>query len=174
MQMLRVIGGLFALLLCTAFAIAFLPNVADMANSARTDPATTEGLTCEASALGGCQITIPAQHMHPDTSGMTVTIGCPSSNPSCSDGGTPPIGTKVITPYVTVGANGVTLTIANGTLSGGTSYVFTVTYEVIASNISDATGLGDMLRLFPFFFVIMLLVVGVMVGGMAVGKQLST
>jgi hypothetical protein len=165
MQMLRVIGGLFALLLCTAFAIAFLPNVADMANSARTDPATTEGLTCQASAEGGCQITIPAQHMHPDTSGMTVTI---------TSGGTPPVGTLVITGYVTVGADGVTLTIANGTLSGGATYNFTVTYEVQASNISDATGLGDMLRLFPFFFVIMLLVVGVMVGGMAIGKQLST
>ena len=165
MQMLRVIGALFALLLCTAFAIAFLPNVANMANSARTAPATATNLTCTASVAGGCQITLPEQHMHPDTSGMTVTV---------TSGGTPPVGTNTITAYVTVGADGKTLTIKDGTLSGGATYNFTVTYEVIASNIADATGLGDMLRLFPFFFVIMLLVVGVMVGGMAVGKQLST
>ena len=162
MQILRVIGGLFALLLCTAFAIAFLPNVANMANSARTDPAEALGLSCTSNPNGGCEITLPSKHMHPDTSGMTVTV---------TNG---PIADTNVTPDTTVGANRLTLTIANGTLSNNTGYQFTVDYSAEAENIADATGLGDMLNLFPLFFVLMLLVVGVMVGGLAVGRQLST
>ena len=163
MQVLRVIGGLFALMLCTAFAIAFLPNVANMANSARTDPSEATGLSCTAAANGICNIVLPAPHMHPDASNMTILVTT-GTQPPVKDSYIPNDDIAVATDRVTISIKDLTPT---------ASFIFTVDYEIAAANIADATGLGDMLRLFPLFFVLMLLIVGVMVAGMAIGKQLQ-
>ena len=154
MHILKGIGAIFGLLLCTAFAIAFLPNVANLTNTARTDPQTQSGLTCTTTGAGVCTLTLAYKHMHADTSGMTVTETAPSSS--------------IQTANTTVGTDRTTLTITG--LANTTLYTFTVVYEKIDAQASDATGLADFLNLAPFIFVLMMLVVGIIVGGALMGR----
>lgn len=154
MTIFKGIGAIFGLLLCTAFAIAFLPNVADMVNTARTDPTQQTGLQCTTTGAGVCTLTLSDPHMQADTSGMTVTETAPSSADRTST--------------TTVGADRTTLTITG--LAAAILYTFTVDYEKVDAQAADATGLPDFLNLAPFIFVLMMLVVGVIVGGSLVGR----
>ena len=158
MSILKGISALFGLLLCTAFAIAFLPNVADLVNTARTDPTTQSWLTCSTDGAGACTITLADAHMHSDTSGMTVTETSPSSADRTTD-----------TP---VGADRVTLSLTG--LASTTTYTFTVDYEKVDAQASTATGLPDFLNLAPIIFVLMMLVVGVIVGGPAMSRTFNS
>ena len=158
MSILIGISALFGLLLCTAFAIAFLPNVADLVNTARTDPTTQTGLTCTTDGAGACTITLADAHMHSDTSGMTVTETSPSSADRTTD--------------TTVGADRVTLSLTG--LASTTTYTFTVDYEKVDAQASTATGLPDFLNLAPIIFVLMMLVVGVIVGGAAMSRTFNS
>ncbi len=158
MSLLRGISALFGLLLCVAFGIAFLPNVADLANTARTDPTTQTGLVCTADSSGNCLITLSSPHMHADTSGMTVTETAPSSGDKTSTS--------------TVGNPDRAEVTVSG-LTSGVTYTFTVAYEKVDANAANATGLPDFLNLAPILFVMMLLVVGVVIGGATMSRTFN-
>lgn len=158
MSILKGISALFGLLLCVAFAIAFLPNVANLANSARTDPTTATGLTCTADSGGFCVFNLPTTHMHSDTSGMTVTETAPGSGNLTTD--------------TTVGADRIALTVKD--LTQAVTYTFTVAYEQVDAQAANATGLPDFLNLAPIIFILMMLVVGVIVGGAAMSRTFNT
>mgnify|MGYP000873020758 CR=1 FL=1 len=157
MTVLKSISALFGLLLCTAFAIAFLPNVANLVNTARTDPIQQTGLACTSDGAGVCTITLANQHMHSDTSGMTVLETSPSSADRTVD--------------TTVGSNRVTLTITG--LAATTGYIFTVDYEKVDAQAAEATGLPDFLNLAPIIFVLMMLVVGIIIGGATMSRTFN-
>ncbi len=158
MSILKGIGALFALVLCASFAIAFLPNVADLTAKARTDAATDTNLACTADGSGDCNITLTSEHMYADTSGMTVTVAI----------GTSPNADTNVTANTTVNSNRRVLTITS--LTAGNGYSFDVDFMKIDAKAAEATGLADFLNLAPFIFVLMLLVVGVIAGGSTVAR----
>ena len=89
---------------------------------------------------------------------MTVTETSPSSADRTTD--------------TTVGADRVTLSLTG--LAATTTYTFTVDYEKVDAQASTATGLPDFLILAPIFFVLMMLVIGVIVGGAAMSRTFNS
>jgi len=146
---MRVVLAALTLVFAVVFGVMLLPNIGDELHRIRADE-TSGSLNCSTGVgESECDVTLPSAHFFAGGEFLTVTETSPGSGVRTA----------------TLAADQTTVTVSG--LSAETAYTFAVAYEVANPNLSNASGADDLLRVFPFLFVIGVVVIGVV---MALGS----
>lgn len=132
---LRAILAALVMVFVIVIVTVTLPAITAANEDVRTDSAQETGLSCS-TGVGEttCTLTLAAAHAYPDTSGMVVTETSPGSTDRTS--------------AATVQADRTMVALTG--LTASTSYMFTVDYAVVATNVSS--GLNAFLSFVPFLW----------------------
>ena len=149
-MILKAVGVVLGLVLTVAIATAMLPTIFGLTHEQRVEPATATKTCSTGSGQNTCTVVLDEEHMHSDTTHLTVKETSPGS------------GTR----SASLASDRKTITVSG--LSPNTNYTFQIDYERQNPKISG--GLADMLNIFPILLLLVLLVAGVVGGVIALTR----
>ena len=142
MLLLKVLGVSLAVVILSLISLVVFPIVSSISHDSRTRD-VSESLSCTTAASAtSCSVTLAGQHAHGSASHITVTEISPGSGARTN--------LTLDTP--------TRLVLTIGSLSEGTTYTFTVSYERRRINMS--TDLDTAMSFTPILVTVFILVAG--------------